>query len=251
MSEPMPWHLTKLKNIDYNRVDLVKEGANSQAFIKLFKSKGGNTMNLEEILKLMKPEHSEVIQKALKDLEDALEVAKAAKKDDTKDENNDPTDSDDMETMMKSIKDPVMKKFMEEQIAKTKAAEAFVLKMKEEKDEQEAVAKAKELTGIGAEEAKLAEVYKKLKNTDEQLCTDVFGIFKAAQALASQGGAFQEIGKGTEGKDQGLTEAAAWSQIEAKAEEIGKARNINKSAAITAAINENPDLYAQYLKSQQ
>lgn len=59
----MPYVLTDL-NID--RVDLVDEGANSAAFIELFKRKEKpNAMELKDILSKMKPEHADVIQAAI------------------------------------------------------------------------------------------------------------------------------------------------------------------------------------------
>lgn len=56
----MPYVLTDLV---VNRVDLVDEGANSAAFIELYKRKETQTpMDFEEILSKMKPEHAEVIR---------------------------------------------------------------------------------------------------------------------------------------------------------------------------------------------
>ena len=52
-----------LKDLMVNRVDLVDEGANSAAFIELYKRKETQTpMDFEEILSKMKPEHAEVIR---------------------------------------------------------------------------------------------------------------------------------------------------------------------------------------------
>lgn len=77
----MPYVLTDLR---IDRVDLVDEGANSAAFIELFKRKEiSNAMDSKEILSKMKPEHAEIIQadidKSKADLEasnDALVKAK-------------------------------------------------------------------------------------------------------------------------------------------------------------------------------
>lgn len=65
-----------LEDLVINRVDLVDEGANSAAFIELYKRKERSaTMDIKEILSKMKPEHSEVVQAALDNL--SGEVAKA------------------------------------------------------------------------------------------------------------------------------------------------------------------------------
>lgn len=56
----MPYELTDLM---VNRVDLVDEGANSAAFIELYKRKETQKpMDFEEILSKMKPEHVDVIR---------------------------------------------------------------------------------------------------------------------------------------------------------------------------------------------
>lgn len=260
-SELMPWHKTYLTDIEYNRVDLVKEGANSKAHIKLFKSKGGNTMPVvEDILKLMKPEHAEVITKALeaKDAEvlaavekakkDATDAAAATTAEDAIDGGSD----DSIEKILKSVQDPAVRLLLETQINKAKAAESVAKELKDKQNEQDAIAKAKEVPNLGAEEIALASVYKKLHDVDSALCDEVFGIMKAASALIGQGNAFVEIGKGAGNAPDGLSgdEATIWGQIEAKAEEIAKGKNIKKSAAIAQAVQENPELYTQYLKAQ-
>lgn len=52
-----------LEDLVVDRVDLVDEGANSAAFIELYKRKERSaTMDVKEILSKMKPEHSETIQ---------------------------------------------------------------------------------------------------------------------------------------------------------------------------------------------
>ena len=59
-----------------NRVDLVDEGANSAAFIELYKRKEQDaTMDVKEILNKMKPEHSAVLQAELDRLNE--EITKA------------------------------------------------------------------------------------------------------------------------------------------------------------------------------
>lgn len=68
----------ELQDLVINRVDLVDEGANSAAFIELYKRKENETpMELTEILEKMKPEHVEVIQAALNAKDEELSKAKA------------------------------------------------------------------------------------------------------------------------------------------------------------------------------
>ena len=44
-----------------DRVDFVDEGANSAAFIKMYKRREKDDMDLEEVLAKLKPEHAEVV----------------------------------------------------------------------------------------------------------------------------------------------------------------------------------------------
>lgn len=65
-----------LEDLVVDRVDLVDEGANSAAFIELYKRKERNeTMDIKEILSKMKPEHSAVIQAELDRLAGDVEKA--------------------------------------------------------------------------------------------------------------------------------------------------------------------------------
>ena len=66
-----------LEDLVVDRVDLVDEGANSAAFIELYKRKERSAiMDIEEILSKMKPEHSSVIQAELDKLSGEVTKAK-------------------------------------------------------------------------------------------------------------------------------------------------------------------------------
>ena len=67
---------TLLENLVIDRVDLCDEGANSEAFIELFKRKERSGMDVQEILSKMKPEHSKIIQAALDASAASLKEAK-------------------------------------------------------------------------------------------------------------------------------------------------------------------------------
>lgn len=67
----------ELQNLIVDRVDLVDEGANSAAFIELYKRKETpKPMDFNEILAKLKPEHAEVIQKALEAKDEELSKAR-------------------------------------------------------------------------------------------------------------------------------------------------------------------------------
>lgn len=258
MPDLQPWHLTQILQPDYNRVDLVKEGANSQAKIKLFKSRGGIGMNPEEIIKGLKPEHQAVLTDFIKAKDDAVAAAEKkatdAEKKATDAEANfakaKPSADMTSEEILKSVQDPAVKIFLEQQIAKTKVAEDEIRKARESALAVEAISKAKEVPNLGAEETALTEVYKKLKSTDAVLADEVFGIFKSASALVTAGGAFTEIGKSAAGAVTG-DEESSWALIETKADEIAKSLNITKPAAITKVMEDHPELYAAYLQGQR
>lgn len=261
MPEIMPWHLTQLVNPEFTRVDLVKEGANSQAHIKLFKHREEHGMNpIEELLSKMKPEHQLIVknaidaatalipadvqtqianlEKAKKDAEEALENANIAKSAEASEED-----------ILKSVKDPAVRALLETQIAKTKAAEAIVRKQAEEKLEAEAIAKAHEVSAIGATPEQLANIYKGLADKPE-LREDVFGIFKAANAVANAGGVFTQVGKSAHESEVSTGSADnAWTQIEKAAKEFEKA-GTSKAQAIAKAVRANPELYAAYVNGQ-
>lgn len=75
---------TELKRLKIDRVDLVPEGANSAAFVTLYKGKEMKSMDASEILEKLKPEHAEVLKSAFAELEkqkkQAEDEAAAAKK---------------------------------------------------------------------------------------------------------------------------------------------------------------------------
>lgn len=67
--------LTLVNDLVINRVDLVDEGANSAAFVELFKRKE-QSMTFTEILSKMKAEHAAVIQSEFSNHTEQLEKAK-------------------------------------------------------------------------------------------------------------------------------------------------------------------------------
>lgn len=258
MPDIMPWHLTQLLNPDYSRVDLVKEGANSQANIKLFKSKGGAQMKFADVIAKLKPEHASVIVAHIEEItkakDDTIEEITKAKNDaeaalETANIEKGVKDEDDMEVVLKSIKDPAVRKIMETQIAKTAAAEAEVRKAREAAVTAEAIAKAKELEGIGSDNDTLVELYKSLGDKPE-LRDNVFGVLKAAKEVAASGSITTEIGKSATNAT-GMSEEEAWGKIEAAADEIMKSRGIKKGAAVNAIIEEQPELYQAYINAQE
>lgn len=258
MPDLMPWHKTWLKDVTYTRVDLVKEGANSMAHIMLAKNRGGKTMTLEEILKGLKPEFAEIVRKALSDKDEAIAKAVADAEQAVAKAKTAETSNQSDEEVLKSIQDPAVRRLMETQIAKTRMAEEAVLKAREAQEESEAIAKAKEVPNLGADEAKMAEVYKKLNRVDSALCSDVFGIFKAASTLITDGGSdvFKTVGTsagaaaGSAASVSGTADEI-WGMIEKAADAITKSSDMTRASAIKKACRDNPELYKAYLDAQR
>ena len=256
-----------LEDLVINRVDLVDEGANSEAFIELIKRKEQSTMDLNEILSKMKPEHAKTIQDALNAAEEALRAANealatvtqerddAVKERDEAKEQLDTANEDlegtksELETLkaenggaafdetetMKSMPQEVRAAFETMKLQK-EAAEEEVRKAKEAEKTAEAVAKAKELKAIPYEQDKLVDI---IKNADAGLL-DMLYVVNAA----IEGTVLDEVGK----SNTSSSGADAWAKIEAKADEIAKRESVTKAKAISVAIKENPDLYKEYLQ---
>jgi uncharacterized protein (DUF3084 family) len=279
-----------LEDLVVNRVDLVDEGANSAAFIELYKRKErSETMDIKEILSKMKPEHSEVIQAeldrlagdvekangtlatvtterdtAVQDLAKANADLTAANEDlaNTKSEletlkakHPETCECDgeaDEDGKCKSCGKPKKAAFDEEETLKSmpaaaramfskmraqkEAAEEEVRKAKEAEEHAKAVAKAAELKALPIESDKLVGVLKSCS-------TDMVDILTTINA-AIEGTVLGEVGKnstGAHGTD-------AWAKIESKADEIAKRDNVTKQRAVSIAIQENPDLYKEYLQ---
>lgn len=258
-----------LEDLIVDRVDLVDEGANTGAFIEVFKRKEKEPMDFSEILSKMKPEHAEVINqhietlnselsKAREDLdaangqisEQAETIAKSSEElskacDDlakATEELNELKATEeankaltfDEEEVLKSMPEGARSAFIKMREQK-EAAEEQVRKAAEEKAEAEAVAKAHSLKALPVEHETLVQI---LKSCD-QTVVDVLSTV----ATAIEGTVLTEVGKSGKGK----ADADAWEQIEAKADEIAKRDSITKQKAIGIAIKENPELYKEYL----
>lgn len=270
-----------LKDLVVDRVDLVDEGANSAAFIELFKRKEiSEVMSLEEILSKLKPEHAEVIKQAIDaneselakargDLEAAngaleeanskLEEANAtietlkAKKcpecgevldEDGKCPNGCTTAksaSFDEAETLKSMPENVREVFLKMR-AQKEAAEELVRKNAEEKAEAEAIAKAASLKAIPVEQERLVGIIKSASQDVVDLLTSINAAIEAT--------VLEEVGKnaGNGAAKEVSTSDQAWEALEKKACEIAKRDNVTKEKAMSTALSENPDLYREYLK---
>lgn len=298
----MPYVLTDLV---IDRVDLVDEGANSAAFIELYKRKETkDPMDFKEILSKLKPEHAEVIQqafdavdadlsKARADLDVAnqsivdkdtqlnaanealakanteLETLKAKYCECDGEEDEDgmckvcgkpkkkacgdkpkekacggktekATAFDETETL-KSMPEAARALF-EKMRAQKEAAEEQVRKAAEREAESAAIAKAASLKAIPVEQEKLVGILKSCTPEVADLLTTINSAIEAT--------VLDEVGKnrgnGAATATTGTSDEA-WNKLEKKAEEIAKRDSVTKEKAMATALDENPELYREYL----
>lgn len=266
---------TELKRLKIDRVDLVPEGANSAAFVTLYKGKEMKSMDATEILSKLKPEHAAVIQaeldslkKAKEDAEKACEEAKKAcdaaaaqtssgNSDDenTKKANGNQsqakpnstlsakaaegtTSFDEDETLTKGL-DPQVVAFID-QLKKQKAAAEEVAKEAIAKERHaNAVTKAAELKALPIEESQLVAFIEKSNDETVDLLS---AIAKGIESTV-----LSEEGSNT---SQTFTKSssAAWEKIEKEAQRLASERGVTVAKATGMVISEQPELYKEYLE---
>lgn len=258
-----------LEDLVITRVDLVDEGANSAAFIELYKRKErSDKMELKDIIAKMNPEHAAVVQAEIDKLSgeitkakesiDALTTERDSAKEDLKKAMGDlKTANEDLakaKAELEALKandaasneEDIIKAMPEEaralyikMKAQKEAAEEAIRKAKEAEAQATAIAKAAELKAIPIEQDKLVGI---LKGASPELLEVLTAINSAIESTV-----LGEVGKRSPGQASSSSEEA-WAKIEAKAAEIAKAKGISKAKAISQAVEENPDLYKEYLQ---
>lgn len=271
-----------LEGLVVDRVDLVDEGANSAAFIEVFKRKENNKpMEFSEIISKMKPEHAEVVNQQIAAVNDELTKAR-------EDLDAANTKISEQDTQLTEANDALAKANAELETLKAASTtcvcdgeadengvckgcgkpkknvsfdEAEVLKampenvrkefikMREQKEAaEEQVRKAAE-EKLEAEAVAKAASLKSLPVEQETLvsilknCDQAVVDVLTTVAAAIDGTTLTEIGKSGKGK----VNADAWEKIEAEADKIVERDSVTKQKAIGVAIKENPELYREYL----
>lgn len=267
-----------------NRVDFVDEGANSEAFIEIYKRKEhSTTMKFDEIIGKLKPEEADVIKNKLSAVQAALDaaneklgvanstiaskdvdLAKAKEKIDELMANGNDGEcmcdgEEDENGVCKECGKPKKTKKSVSGVDETEVlkgispeAKAFIEKLKAQKEA------AEEVVRKNAEEAKQAEAIAKaaslkaLPVKQEDLievvksCDDKMLDMLTTINAVIEGTVLEEVGKNA-GNGAGTASTDAWSTIEKKAEELAEREGITKAKAITKVIKENPGLYKDYL----
>lgn len=267
-----------ITDLTIDRVDLVEEGANSAAFIRLYKSRG-EKMNYESILKSLKPEHAEVIKAEVAkakeafdtanqtivekdatitalntkvaELEEAAKRKPCKKEDDMEDDDkgegcggscgkSDKTSgtSFDETEVVKSMPEEARQLFAKMRMQK-EAAEEELRKAKEAEADADAKNKAAMLKSLPIEQSDLVDFIKANPTSFDMLNTI---------AAAIDGAVFNEVGKSKDGSVFSTTSNDAWGQIEKEAKAIAASEGITEQAAVGRVIKEKPELYKQYLE---
>lgn len=261
---------TELKSLKIDRVDLVPEGANSAAFVTLYKGKELKNVDFEELMQKMKPEYATVINehidaltKSKSETDEALAKANAtietlqedltkakqdkeeaeAEAEEAKKAAEGTTSFDEDEQLAKSIEglDPSVREYFDRINKQREAAEEIAKAALAKEKHAEAEAKAEELKALPVEKAKLVDFIEKSK--DAESIDMLSAIAKGIEATV-----LTEVGKGAAGASFEVTSDDAWGKIESEAASIAKARNISKEAAVAAVISEQPSLYKAYLE---
>lgn len=280
----MPYELYDLV---VDRVDMVDEGANSAAFIELYKRKETTKpMDFEAILGLMKPEHASVIKgvidekdadiaKVRSDLETANQslagkeveltdaneaLAKANAEIETlkaKDYCECDGEADEDGKCKSCSKPKKSASFDETETLKSmpESMRAMFLKMRAQKEAaEEQVRKANEEKAEAAAIAKAASLkaipveQSKLVEILKSCSTEVADLLTTING-AIEATVLDEVGKnrGNGAASTPTTSDEAWAELEKKAAEIVKRDNVTSEKAMATALNENPELYRKYL----
>ena len=273
---------TELKRLKIDRVDLVPEGANSAAFVTLYKGKEMKSMDATEILSKLKPEHAAVLQAEFDSLKKSKEDAEKAKEDAEKacEEAKKACDAAAAQTPSGNSDDEDTKKANGKQ-SQAKPDSALSAKAAEGTtsfDEDETLTK-----GLDPQVVAFIDQLKKQKAAAEEVAKEAIAkerhanaVTKAAELKAlpieeSQLVAFIEksndetvdllsaIAKGIEstvlseeGSNTSQTftksSSAAWEKIEKEAQRLASERGVTVAKATGMVISEQPELYKEYLE---
>lgn len=209
-----------------------------------------------------KEQELEEAKKAFSEKEEELEKVKQEKKDletkasETEEEEEDlavEADSEDgvtkakeeltEEEILKNV-DPAVREMIQKAKSEAEVHKQALIKMKEEKEVAQLTEIAKSINNVGTEEAQLVSMLKKAKSVDVEFYNEVLKTLQVANNIIADSELLKEKGQSFAGND-----VDAWSKVDAKADEIAKARNVSKAKATNIVIDEFPELYQAYLDS--
>jgi len=130
----------------------------------------------------------------------------------------------------------------EDIVKKSNVLEAMIQKQEEDRLTEKYVQVAKQFKNFSVNPEELGVVLKEIAKKAPDIITKVEEVLKSADAALSKAGLFKEIGSAAGNAPK------AMDKIEQKANEIMKTEKITKAAAITKTLEDNPELYNEYLK---
>lgn len=133
----------------------------------------------------------------------------------------------------------------EDMVKKAEVLEAMVKKQEDEKLTEKYVAVAKSFKSLAIKPEEFGAVLKEIAQKAPDSISMIEEVLKGADEAVTQGGIFKEVGSSARGT------ANAMDKIEKKAEEIMVNQKISKAEAITKALEEDPNLYNEYLKEKE
>ena len=273
--------MAKLSDLEVYEVSLVPKGANNKKYI-LMKEFGGNQMGnqVQNVIKgileanLKDEKKADEILKSYKLSEEAEEVTKSivklisAYKDelpqdvlkaigditDLKVEKSDSVDEPVDEDISKSLNDPKTPEsvrkaidFLTEQnkatVKKNEELEAQIKKAENEKLDQQFNEIVKGYKNISATDENLAQVLKSVGQKAPQELNSILKVLKAADELLDNQDIYKEFGSNGQ---MGTNDT--WGKIEKMAEVEAKENKMTKEEAISKVLQDNPNLYSEYLK---
>lgn len=152
----------------------------------------------------------------------------------------------DLEAVPEEVRPLVESLWKEHETAIAKAAELEeTLRLeKEEKSKKEFISKALEFDSLNVKAEELGLVLKSISEKAPEGFEKIMTILKSANEAIKQGGLFKEVG--TNGTN---SENTAWGKIESMAKTmVQKDVNMTQAQAIAKVLNQNPELYNEYLK---
>lgn len=130
----------------------------------------------------------------------------------------------------------------EEMVKKADSLEAMIKKQEDEKLTEKYVGVAKSYQGFSMNPEEFGLVLKEIAVNAPNTIEKIEEVLKSADMAITNGNLFKEIGSSASGSIN------AMDKIEKRADEIMKSEKITKAEAITKALENDPELYSEYLK---
>lgn len=232
----------KLKNLKITSTDLVDQGANPDACIKLFKRKDDFEENtiikkfINAVINLIRKEEPDTMKiDKSKMTEDEQRIFNDFEKRYSVEEEHSIKDAKPIETDFK------VKKILDEFEKFKKAKDTEIEELRKNLEIEKLTAMAKKYEIIGKNPNEIANKLYELKKANVMVYNDYLALLDENLSTVEKSGLFTEIGKNTSGS------AEIAKKIEMSAAEIQKrAAGINIHSAIVKAWEDNPELAIEY-----